>query len=113
MKLKFKIWDNILKKFLFNGEGCAINECVYEGEIEYLQFTGLLDCEGKEIYCGDVVRAEDANNKYLSVAEWNDREACWGFKSIINKNMQFEYNLTSGCSRWTVVGNIFENKDLL
>ncbi len=54
-RLKFKIWDNILSKFLFNGEGQNIQDCGYEGEVEYLQFTGLYDSNKVEIYEGDIL----------------------------------------------------------
>lgn len=77
------------------------------------QFTGLKDNAGRDIYEGDIVTALSSDNKYNSVVEWDGIDGRWGFKSIRCKNMQYLYNLTAGCSRWEVVGNIFENPELL
>jgi uncharacterized phage protein (TIGR01671 family) len=70
------------------------------------QFTGLYDKNGKEIYEGDIVK----DNDITLVIQWDNNnsryEAIRPFKSL-PKN----YELTlSFCE---VIGNIYDNKELL
>lgn len=64
-----------------------------------MQFTGLLDCKGKEIYEGDILRW-NVDGTYTSVSEikWSDSEQ--GFRPRVNNTTE-------------VIGNIYEHKNLL
>ena len=98
------------------------NECEC---IDILQFTGLTDKNGKEIYEGDIVK-------------WNDSSdnECWRFAIVeINPDIQFEcsnipevdgiQNSISYCFKYAsffyrdtakfleVIGNIHDNPELL
>lgn len=66
-----------------------------------MQFTGLLDKQGKEIYEGDIVDDEKGN---MFAIEWDDD---WGWNSNIS--------LSNGQSLRTfkIKGNIYENKELI
>jgi len=88
----------------------------FQQQLEIMQFTGLLDKNGKEIYEGDIAnityncmrfsRFMDVTDR--GVMEWIDKSAQWGFKvenSILNEEMQD--------LKIEVIGNIYENPELL
>lgn len=132
--IKFRVWDKHKKEFLsypcwfnhadfnkftcfdrwFNAEeeGCVVQ-----------QFTGLKDKNRQDIYEGDIVCAESSDHKYLSKIVWCEYDARFGAESIpqrriikgkeVNPMITTSFNLTLGCSVWSVVGNIFEDEDFL
>lgn len=92
---------------------------VVSGEYHHLmQFTGLLDGEGKDIYDGDILRIFYRNDEFIKVVKWNDQWACWWFHSnklyleVKELAMYGDENglvLTSAY----VIGNVHQHPELL
>ncbi|MGG2970043.1 hypothetical protein EDM54_24220 [Brevibacillus borstelensis] len=128
-EIKFRIWDKDLKKMRVCGtdihDSIAFdmdNNAVYynmqngcgsladgTGTYDLMQFTGLRDKNGKEIYEGDIVDLRDhpfeGSMKINGVYEvgYNERmELCCG-SLLLHREIPYI----------TVIGNIYENRDLL
>jgi uncharacterized phage protein (TIGR01671 family) len=73
---------------------------------EVMQFTGLKDKNGKEIYEGDVMQNEDGVGR--SLVEWNH---CGFNRRWIPIGVTSPLSLNT--EQWEVIGNIYENPELL
>jgi uncharacterized phage protein (TIGR01671 family) len=126
--IKFRAWDRKAKRFMT--DGFAVNDdgeilinshengvwdhvSNYPYDLELVQFTGLLDKNGKEIYEGDILEAKLNDFTFRDYIEMG-----WA------KTDQNEYGWhwsRGGCirpqdcidSRMEVIGNIYENPELL
>lgn len=80
-----------------------------------LQFTGLKDSKGNEIYEGDILNI--FNHNQPEVVEWEPHGSGFGFfkhddSDRMDGNFEFLSHYT-GSDGYEVIGNIFENPELL
>jgi uncharacterized phage protein (TIGR01671 family) len=90
---------------------------VFGDNADLMQFTGLLDKKGKEIFEGDILHASQfsnakESNREVGVVCWNEKLLAW----------YWNYQNGEGiCPLWNggsnlfceVIGNIYENPELL
>ena len=81
-------------------------------EVEIMQFTGLLDKNGKDIYEGDIVKIAPNDGVNIGLTEkinWVDQTKWIGGKCPVNGFVNHEsiYKVKP-----EVIGNIYENPEL-
>ena len=120
-EIKFRVWDKdekIIKKvesinFPLGGKSSSKTVCVYNEEedcyewvydYELMQYTGIKDKNNKEIYEGDIVEF------YSNVEDEIITEKVEYHFGIYRAGDYFVGKIYNKCE---VIGNIYENKDLL
>ncbi len=102
-KIKFKAWDQEHKLLMrLNSIECSKGELIKKGHI-LLQFTGLLDKAGEEIYDMDVLFI--SLDKYIVF--WNEVKNGWYHSPLSNQENQSPF-LKKDAERMKRFGNYFE-----
>ncbi len=107
-EIKFRAWDGVNMIypdwFATHGSGrwwqVKPNNNYDSNEYPFMQYTGLKDKNGKEIYEGDILR-KTTDRRKKSVVAWDKKLAMFdGFDTFEMERIE-------------IIGNIYENPDLL
>lgn len=134
-EIKFRAWDKKQKRWAnlqlsemeFTRDGLLrVGETIEYGthaefnDFELMQYTGLKDKNGKEIYEGDIVRYKeferfrDSESVHVSVVEYycepNNRV---GFAPMVWHTKVEDGYYNSELEDYEVIGNIYEHEHLL
>lgn len=118
--LKFRTWDALHKKMLTGGETLSqfhpdgsMYAVVYDSEgcsahIPLMQYTGLKDKNGVEIYEGDIVQI---------TFDWGYGPGSV-YAEVVFEDAGYKFKSDAGCAYGTdgsslVVGNIYQHPELL
>lgn len=96
-----------------NDEDFDAGEWIVNNDLELMQSTGLHDKNGQEIFEGDVVRqvrTQPTTENETITGVVTILEGAW---SIVNDNKQLASVLWSETAENEIIGNIYENPQLL
>lgn len=112
-EIKFRAWDTEKKEmftpdFIDGGDGHILEYIEYASpslrhSAILMQYTGLKDRNGKEIYEGDLVK----NNGYIWEVTWKD-----GAVYIENKTGKGVWWIGGESKYCEVIGSVYENPEL-
>lgn len=125
-EIKFRAWDNVdYMSNPFTLSDLQLGKVQFTDDCIIMQFTGLKDKNGKDVFEGDIISYKEHNNYLLQslIAEVvNVRQySCFGYRYFVNE--LFGLNTTYFCehdelerdflSHCEVIGNIFQSPELL
>jgi len=113
-EIKFRAWDDREKMWVDlsnraiseDGKVCFVEDQFLSLDEHFpilMQFIGLKDKNGKEIYEGDIVKNHNGYTKFI---EWEDG----GFVVKSKTRIDFCQDCADNCE---VIGNIYENPNLI
>ena len=127
-EIKFRVWDEQFKRMSKKPEQIRLN--IANGNVhgsrsggnvetwKLMQYTGLKDKNGVEIYEGDVIEFSSHWDKHVCAVSFNKCKFGFGREIKGELGINDDCDLVSfmsgsGCNGYTVIGNIHQHPELL
>ena len=125
---RYRAWDNwrermsVVDRIYIDTKGVRLYDDFGEywrdfNDVKLMQSTGLKDKNGKEIFEGDILKVANNDSSWFEVVKYDRDKAMFISKEV---NLKYEvpetplYDLFSlYLFKVKVIGNIWENRDLL
>ena len=126
-EIKFRAWTGTYMKEIQDMFGIMHgydkwSEYAEDKDFVLMQFTGLLDKNGKEIYEGDILDLETTTRHGAKITGYHPRVVEWmplKMRFRLNKGYDNKEDLGWASDKhlkmnqYTIIGNIYENPELL
>ena len=99
------VYDIRIGNSIWNNEDIEVNR-ILKDIPKLMQYTGLKDENGVEIYEGDILLT-------AGIVTWNNEDARWSCIDIEWNNKRELHDMLWVTTPLEVIGNIYENKELL
>lgn len=102
--IKFRAWDKKYKKMYYGDIKIAL--AFPDDDVEIMQYTGLTDKHGKEIYENDIVKSLDYDNAMIVMYE-----EIQASDDMTAPGIGYQFNTFP--EEMEIIGNVHENSELL
>lgn len=119
-EIKFRGWytgpyENRMLEPNFNGPVNEIfNDPDNEGKVIYMQYTGIKDMYGQEVYEGDILETKQRHTNKLIITKVEFVQGAFVETVVRDESERINRSfipLDADCSK--IIGNIYENPELL
>ena len=109
-EIKFRAWDKLTQRMIYRVFNTRNDE-----DYILMQYTGLKDKNGKEIYEGDIIKQGDNPECWFAPRVVEFKHGAWmgGDIRIFVEHDSVEYQGTVSNNEWEILGNIHQHSHLL
>lgn len=104
-------WGKSYKDFETGEQSCDRDFIKLE-DVDLMQYTGLKDSKGVEIYEGDIIESKEGGVRFKVDFGWNTDLDAFGI-IYISLRPPFKSYSSDGAEKLKVIGNIYQNPELL
>ena len=125
-EIKFRAWDKRDHKIIqvsalsldpqngWSNGVCGLHIGLAETDYNLMQYTGLKDKNGVEIYGGDLITPAGLPPTDFSIKLVEFNSGWYGYKTIVGEwNILADTAHEGRMSVWEVIGNMYENPELV
>jgi uncharacterized phage protein (TIGR01671 family) len=115
--IKFRVWDNVDYMSTFTLDDVMQRKIVFTSDCHVMQFTGLADKHGIDIYEGDIIYIPLYGN---AIIIWNDDVCSFQYAyHAIGKGTSIGGRMTNtmykheSIIKYEIIGNIYQNPEFI